>query len=448
MNKFFYFLLILIVILGLALRIRNYSKVPFPGQSQDEYSNAWVGLSLIETGVPVGMSGVLGNSNRQRIYINPDHIFQQTAAGDPMTIVHPWFDHPPLVGLVTGAFAYWRGARLFEDVSASVIRKPAIFFAALTIFFIALVGEAWFGPVAGLLAAVFYAVSPLTTITNRMVQAENFLTPLALISLYCWWKFCHKRNRGWLYLGMLSIILAVLMKLSAVAFVIAGMALLHEKVKLKWPWILVGASGLATFSWFAIFGVSLNGPAFWSVLFSNSQRSYGIGYQAVLDLVTSFKITGRITLTDGWVLASFLGLAALTVVKIKNKEWVVYPFISYLAIYLFFGSESYGWYRIPFYPLTFLALGAMTVELVRRGEIGGLFFFLIPLGASLAKIIPLSGAGVTAWRMASLVVLFGSYFFNRKRLNQWLLVGFILIGVIAGVVYNFKIDTIFWQQLV
>lgn len=30
------------------LRLKNYSTIPFPGQSVDEYSNSWVGLSIIK----------------------------------------------------------------------------------------------------------------------------------------------------------------------------------------------------------------------------------------------------------------------------------------------------------------------------------------------------------------------------------------------------------------
>ena len=46
---------ILIMALGYKLRLSGFNSIPFPGESLDEYSNAWVGLSMIRLGVPVGM---------------------------------------------------------------------------------------------------------------------------------------------------------------------------------------------------------------------------------------------------------------------------------------------------------------------------------------------------------------------------------------------------------
>src|SRR3989338_8113107 len=289
-TKFFFGLLLTITLFGGLLRLKNLATIPFPGQSQDEYSNTWVGLSLIQIGMPVGMSGVSGNLHRERIYINPDRIFQQTAAGDPMTIAYPWFDHPPLVGMITGSFAYLRGGRLFEDATSGVIRKPAVAFGIATIFLTGIV------------------VSPLVTVTNRMIQAENFFTPLALLALYCWFQFAQKKRKAFIYLSLLPVIAAVLCKLSAFAYVLAGMLLLYSLTGKKWPAVLVGTAALAAFSWWAIFGVTLSPTAFWSVLTGNSARIYGIGFQAVAELITTTKVTGTKTISDGWVLASFVSL--------------------------------------------------------------------------------------------------------------------------------------------
>ncbi len=447
MNKAFLALLLMITLFGFTLRYRNIGQIPLPGQSQDEYSNAWVGLSIIETGMPLGMSGLSGNLNQRRIYINPDRIFQQTASGDPMTIAYPWFDHPPLVGLITGGFSYLKGVRIFEDVSASVVRKPAVAFSVLTIFMIGLLGKAWFSGPAGLLAALFYAISPLTTITNRMVQAENFFTPMVLISLYCWWTFTKRKKKVWWYLGSIAIMTAVLMKLSVVAFVIAGIVLLRENYKQKWPFIMMGVFALAAFSWWAIYGAALSAGSFWAVLFSNSHRAYGIGYQAVSDLLTTVKVTGQKTITDGWVLASFLGFMALAVSEAKNKRWLVAPLMFYLAIYLFFGSESYGWYRLPFFPFTFIALGYFTVELWKKGELSGILLFLIPLGISATKVFPTAGSWLLLWRALPIASLLVGYFVNSRKLNRLILTVFILAAVIVSLVYNLKIDITTWYQL-
>jgi len=446
-KKLFWLLLILITIFGFYLRWRRLAEVPLPGQSQDEYSNAWVGLSLIQTGMPVGLSGVGGNLNSQRIYVNPDRVFQKTAAGDAMTIGYPWFDHPPLVPLITGGFAYFKGARVFEDVSAVTLRKPVAGLSILIIGLTGLLAMELFGPAAGLLAALFYAAAPLTTIMNRMVQAENFMMAAVLFSFYCLFRFSLNKKKIWWYLAAAGLAACVLTKISGFAFVIAAMALLKTSSKQKWPWLGLGALALAAFSWWVMFGLALSPESFFDVLLSNSQRAYGIGYQAVADLLTTVKVTGTKTITDGWVLASFLGFIALAVSGAKNKNWVTVPVLTYLAVYLFFGSQSYGWYRLPFFPFTFMALGFLAVELFKKAELAGLLLFLIPLGVSAAKVIPVDGIWLTGFRLLPLIVITGGYFLRNEKINRLVLVFLMVLAVVISLIYNLKIDISFWYQL-
>src|SRR4051812_10107878 len=108
-------LLFLIVYGAYQLRNDNYAKIPFPGESMDEYSFTWVGLSLIELGIPIGNSGIPGYKQTENRYINVDQVFKTQARGNTFPINYPWFDHPPLLGLITGAFTYSKGGRVFED---------------------------------------------------------------------------------------------------------------------------------------------------------------------------------------------------------------------------------------------------------------------------------------------------------------------------------------------
>ena len=446
-KKIFWFFLLLVCLLGLFLRLRNIGNVPLPGQSQDEYSNAWVGMSILQSGVPVGMSGLTGNRNELRVYVNTDRIFQGSAGGDATTIDYPWFDHPPVVGLITGGFAYVKGARVFEDVRAAVIRKPAVFFSILTIMLIGLLGAELFSPMVGLIGALFYAISPLTTVMNRMVQAENYFTPLALFGLYGLFKFSQSKAKAWWYLGTITLMLGVLMKLSSVAFVIAALFLLKKTNKQNWPWITTGVFVLAAVSWWIVWGMALDSGAFWAVLLGNSQRAYGIGYQAVSDLLTTVKVTGTKTITDGWVLLSFLGFVTLMVSKEKNKQWIIIPVICYLAIYLFLGSQSYGWYRLPFFPLTFIALGYLTVTIFKQAELGGVLLSLIPLGISASRVIPTTGTWLAAWRIIPLLMMAVGYFVANKNLSRFFLGLVLTAAIVVSVIYNLKIDISFWYQL-
>src|SRR3989344_6600450 len=114
MNKLIKVLLLIgVMVLAFKLRAENYAKVPLAGESLDEYSNVWVGWSLLKWGMPVGGLGVGGYQNREYHYINVDRIYQTGMYPNPVEINYPWFDHPPLLGLVTGSYAYVKGARVF-----------------------------------------------------------------------------------------------------------------------------------------------------------------------------------------------------------------------------------------------------------------------------------------------------------------------------------------------
>src|SRR3989344_2206661 len=84
---------LLILILGFYLRYKNHSLVPLPGESTDEYSNSWVGLSLIQLGLPVGRSGLLGygGSDPRCIIVGP--VYSSTAGGGPLGVNRPRIAH-------------------------------------------------------------------------------------------------------------------------------------------------------------------------------------------------------------------------------------------------------------------------------------------------------------------------------------------------------------------
>jgi len=173
-------IVILIFILGGAyfLRLYDYDKIPFPGESMDEYSFSWVGLSLIKIGLPMGSSGIGGYKSYDYRYINVDQVFRTTAKGNAFSINSPWFDHPPVLGLVTGGYAYLKGAQVFEDMQTSLIRKPMVIIGVLSVLLLFLYLKTLFGYWEAFFGSLIYAVSPPAIIASRMVQAENLLIPI------------------------------------------------------------------------------------------------------------------------------------------------------------------------------------------------------------------------------------------------------------------------------
>ena len=176
-------LVVMVLFLGFKLRFDGYDKIPFPGQSLDEYSYSWVGMSLLRSGYPVGISGLPGYEQVRYEYINPDQIYQSgEARGLPLVLNYPWFDHPPLLGLITGGFALTRGADVFADVSVSTIRKPMVVMGTITLLLLMIVSflEMKVGFDSGRVDIRRFS---LIVVSSRMVQGENGWLPFYLLSI-------------------------------------------------------------------------------------------------------------------------------------------------------------------------------------------------------------------------------------------------------------------------
>lgn len=435
------FFLALILAIGYQLRVKNSVNVPLPGLSMDEYGNAWVGLSLIRLGVPVGISGLSGIATYPT-YINPDRVFSSTIPGGALPISYPWFDHPPLMGLVSGSFAYLRGDRVFEDVSTVTIRKPIIWLSTLNIALIFLLAYLWFGLPTAVIASLLYATSPLVIVGSRMVQAENGLVPMWLISL-CLLAGAEKSKKvNLMRLAAVFAGLAVLFKLSGVAAIVSGALIVRQRRGL----IEFLAISISVALLFVFYGLAIDGKEFIAVLMSNAGRTYGIGLNAVYDLITSTKITSTKYLTDGWPLVGWLGLGFLTLRKKLSP--LVICLGGYLAIYLLFGSASYGWYRIPFLPFLFIAAGYFLAGgITGANTLLALVALLIPLGVNLSKLFDINQS---AWLVA--IFRFGVFGLLGLALirHRWARLGVIFLLVVAiasNIVYAGMIDVSYWYKI-
>lgn len=426
--------LAIISFLGYRLRIANYSQIPLPGESQDEYSFSWVGLSLIRVGCPIGISGIEGYPNYDYRYINVDRIFQNTAAGNPQVINSPWFDHPPVLGLITGGFAYLKGARVFEDTGTFLIRKPMIIIGSLAIILVFLVTLRLYGSLlTALIAALIYSTSPIIVVSSRMVQAENAIVIPLMLSL---WSILSYRKTGkelWLWLAAISSGIATLFKLSAFFIFIANTLYLLITSKEKRQYIheivITITVALSFLSLFFFYGATYDFKTFTNILKSNSQRFYGIGPNAIFTLITTSKITNLKYLTDGWLLAGWISYMLLFLKhyiarrKLQGHDLLLMSHItSFLATYILFGSEHYGWYRIPSYPLLTISLARIIYLSIQKTEyfLIGLLLLLLPIGVSISKIISIEEFQKYAplWRWSWFIVIIFGIIMKKKNLQK------------------------------
>lgn len=446
------------------LRDDNYAAIPFPGESMDEYSFGWVGLSLIQTGVPMGTSGIPGYENYDFRYINVDQVFKETAGGDPFVINAPWFDHPPVLGLVTGGYAYLKGARVFEDVLISFIRKPMVVIGAISVLLLFIYLFNVFGIKEALVGSLIYTVSPLAIIGSRTVQAENLLIPLFLGSLIAIYFYIEKQKAWLLWVAAIIAGFSVLVKLSGIAIILSCLFLLFyfsRGFKKSLPSLItLGVISTSFFLFFISYGMAYDSKLFIDILGSNQSRFYGIGAKAFYDLLTTTKITNLHYLTDGWFLGGWVAAISLfTIVSDKKKEfYILIPLVCYLVVFILFGSEAHGWYRYPFLPFLFAAVAYLCVKAFTntRFLIPVFLTLLIPIGVNISKIISIEDfqtySGSWKWTLAGLLILFlaiNSRPTNSKIIKLILPVfvtSLIVISLTLSVEYFWLITPEYWRS--
>mgnify|MGYP001565998181 CR=1 FL=1 len=392
-NMFFIAILLVIILLGNYLREFNYGLVPHPGEIADEYSYGWAGLSLIKDKYPISWSSLNSYKTTEDKKINVDEIYDKDPQRPPFPIVKPWFDHPPLLGLTTGGYAYLKGVREYQDASVAILRRPMLKIAILTTILIFILGWRLYSPGVGLLSALLYSTIPTTLISSRLALMENVIIPLFLGSLiFADLYIKHKKKLYWL-IALVFCSVAMLFKLSAVAIGIS-LILIALYAGKKGKRFLVTSSVFAIIMpllIFIIYGAYYDWNVFVDTLAKNSQRFYGAGAEIFLSAVAGSRFTTTKFLTDGWIILGWISLFSVSLSewnKTKGGTILTIAALSYLVVFILFGSESYGWYKFPFFPFIILATSKLLVNLF---ETQNLFTFvgllLLPFGSQVHRLL-------------------------------------------------------------
>src|SRR3989344_8195322 len=127
MNKKYLVLFVFILFFGLILRYSNFETIPRHGATFDEFAWTWLGINLIQKGVPISWSPHPQYQERKEIRYQ----------GAAFLIVKPYLEHPPLFGMLAGSFALINGAKDMYDVTLAKIRPLALIlgmFSILAVF--------------------------------------------------------------------------------------------------------------------------------------------------------------------------------------------------------------------------------------------------------------------------------------------------------------------------
>lgn len=439
---------------GYLLRHNNYNKTPISGESVDEYSFAWLGLSLIQTGIPIATSGLNPYQHIWK-YIDIDGFYHKYYSPNPFPIDQPWFDHPPLFGILIGGSAYLNGVRDFADANIEIIRKPMVIIGTLNIGLLFLLAYLIFGLKTAFVSSLIFSTEPLVVISSRMVQAENLLITFflgALISLYLYFK----KDQGvffWLAISLSG--LATLTKISgwSVALSLILLTLVLTNTKKYQKSLLIFSGAFIIFLFFPLMGAIYDWNLFLKVLLTNSTRLYAEGTNILYSLLIRQNITRDFG--SGWVILGWISatILSLNISKSAKNLWIIIPLVSYLFVYLIFGSQSYGWYKFPFYPFLIIAVGQLFVEILTKPNlIFNIFLLLVPGGVMLDRFLPAEKFQNFIW-FFRLFYLFGfsilfltliSDKFYFKKAYQFFIICIFLGLVLLNIQTSLMADQAFW----
>lgn len=461
-KKIFKILIVLfIVFLALTCRIKNFAQIPIVGQSTDEYSYSWVGLSLIKTGMPVGISGFDKYQNKFDRYINVDR-YMQVLPSDPLTINYPWMDHPPLLGLITGGYAYFSGADVFEDTVSSVIRKPIIVISTLSVLLLMIFCWINFNFLTAILGGLIYATAPLIVLSSRMIQAENAIIPCLLTVMICLSLYFKQKKDFWLIFAAIFTGLATLFKLTGVVcYLFTFLTLLTKYKKINKNFIkdfsFFLAISIPISFLFVVYGSVYGYKNFINIIFSNTNRFYGIGSNLLLELIQNQRLTHHKFLPEIWIISGWLVCLGYLIKKPKKfKDSIpILAVLSYLIIYILFGSQPYGWYTFPFWPLLIIILSRFLVlGFTKTKNLVPVFIFSIMiLGSNIARLINVFEFQTYAnfWRIGVSSLLFILILLNILKIKPKVLIKILLLFLWSAAIYtNIKylnnINIAFWWE--
>lgn len=422
------FTLVLILLFGNYLRNYNYSTVPHPGETADEYVFAWAGLSLIKTGIPESWTGVTSAyPSYRKEQINVDQILEKDPARPPFSIVKPWFDKPPGFALLIGGYSYFKGAREYVQTGVGIIRRPMIKIAIITTILIYILGKILFGKFVGLLAAALFSTIPTMVISSRLAMSENGYIPLMLGALILAVLYIEKKKAiYWISASVLSA-LAILFKLSGISVAIMlALIFLHylkgkERLKITFWSLLISFSGFLVF---VLYGAVIDWNTFSKVFFAQSNLFYGSGAEVIYSLITQSKITKFFT--DGWITLGWISLIIIALSKFRKDKYsmiiTIAPF-SYMIVFILFGSEAYGWYRFPFYPFLVISIAKVIEMLYKTPNVFAILFLgFLPFGTLMHKLYGIQGFQqyVPHFRLFALLTLavFTIPYFIDKTLSK------------------------------
>lgn len=383
-----------ILVLGLVLRLHNYDKYPQRGATSDEYTYSFLGLSLLTKGYPSSWSHFGAYKDREDL----------TIGGIYFPIVKPYFDHPPLFGLIVASIALFKGEDTFEKIKLSTIRLVPIVLSMLSTVLIFLLAYYLYQAPIALWAMAIYSTATLFVIHGRVVLAENLLSVLFLLALYLYVRWRKK------FTWMRSISVGIICGLSlwtkeAGITVYLSLLVLATIQKTTGPFRrIISLVTVLSIAIYALYGWTYDWQTFITIVTTQSVRDIG---PATLYYLLSTPIIVNKIYYDGWYFFGFLSLAYL-LMRWQKHVILIVPTLIYFFFLLvtLTQNQQIGWYAIPLYPLMAIA-NTVFLEESKINRSWSIYLFLLIVGISKIQLLYEVNFGLTptAYRLLFLLLI-------------------------------------------
>ena len=346
------------------IKLHNYDRYPTPAHGE-ELLYSWSGIHLIETGVPVSWStldypkenlvfdGIVGD--KSNLYM-------------PAKLWRPWLDEPPLYSLLSGGAGHIYGDDRTKIIPPSHSRIPSVFASIIASLLVFWTGFSFWGYGVGVLAMLFYGLSPILVFGSRLSVPENIIAMVSMAAMIMVKSYLKKPRLMYpIVWGMMA---AVLGLMKPTGFFLAPLMMFLTVTKKRWSHsaVILGLTLLGVAAFIA-YGYYYDWDLFVRIVGIQGQRFAGWSGLSFIFNTPAYDIS---LMFDGWYI---FGLFFALVYSLKRKKgtglWLMSLFFFYwLLVATLSGTEQdlLPWYRYPLFPLIAI-FGALGIrKLYRRGD--------------------------------------------------------------------------------
>lgn len=423
------------------LTLHEYDRYPYEGHLEEQ-SFAWAGFSLFKENRPVSWSHF--------DYPRENKIFTGALGEEGgiilnVTLIDPWFDHPPLFALLSGLGPYLAGFEKISVFPTHLIRIPSVIAVVLTYLAVFFLAKSIFGYWTGIFSTLYFGLTPIFVFGGRLAVPEVLISLLFVLMMICWVKFKKDSRNMWVILIGLLTGVSGLMKITGFSLTFLFVFFLIKDKKYKLALFLLVIEIVFIFLLY-LYGASLDLNLFIQIVQRQGFRPVGWSTLTYIFSSPGFDIFNYF---DGWFV---FALISSVIVAFNNKRkdeenYLLWGVFYWLAVVIFTGGQQdmLPWYRYPMYP--FLAITAVRVlQLIYKNP--SFFSYLLVTGMLLSSRFYLRNAFRPdilpgTFRYMFVFLMFPILIFEAKIIKKDLILKivriFLVLVILWGAYYNAKL---------